>query len=101
MWHASVAYHGARRSRQAVESERFERAFRALRAVGDARLGQWCEQTDMATHLRRRLSIAEAEWFTVRDIRGTAEAEARWLAIPRWIREQIPPHIVAEELVKP
>lgn len=84
---------------QTIVNERYARALRALSNVGSVALGEWVEHTPKATHVRRRLSVAEAEGWTLRDIRGTAEAEARWLAVPRWIREQVPAEIVAEELV--
>lgn len=97
MWHASVAYHG-RHPLGEVMPMRTERALRALSGVGDAQLGEWVEQSPAATHVRRRLTAVEAHGWTLRDIRATAEAEARWLALPRWIREQVPSVIVAEEI---
>jgi hypothetical protein len=75
VWHASAAplpgaiYLPARLRRLALE---------ALDGVGDARLGEWWEDTGGAVHCRRRLSIEEQQSVgPVVDIRGTQEVAAR------------------------
>lgn len=87
MWHASIFYHGPRRGLNGIAGARLDRAMRHLRGVGDAALGEWIEHTDRGTHLRRRLSITESAGFTVRDVRGTPEAER--LLAP--VRRHLPP----------
>lgn len=88
MWHASIARHG-RLAKPGAEHE--ERALRALRSVGDPIAGEWREATDRAFHLRRRLSAAEIDrtGLAMRDIRGTAEAQARTEAMARWVPPSI------------
>lgn len=56
---------------------------RALRSVGDPTAGQWAQATDVAYHLRRRLSAAEvaSTGLVARDIRGTADAALRIAAM--------------------
>lgn len=58
-----------------------------LSGSGDATLGEWLETGFVAVHLRRRLSAAEvlATGLTVRDVRGTPEAEARLAAVRAWL----------------
>jgi hypothetical protein len=54
--------------------------------VGDAKLGEWREVGDKAVHLRRRLTDEERVLggnLIVRDIRGTAEEQARFEALLR------------------
>ena len=53
-------------------------AERALDGVGDRALGEWIEATDLAFHLRRRLTVDEA-WQTgpVVDVRGTPDGQRR------------------------
>ena len=54
-------------------------AERALNGVGDASLGEWIEYGNGGVvHVRRRLSVAEAEMVNpLRDIRGTEEEGER------------------------
>jgi hypothetical protein len=87
VWHASIAYHGnnGHRVYPTLQAARYEKAVRALRGVGDPMLGQWIEHTDKATHVRRRLSMAESVGFTLRDIRGTPEAERLLDVVRRWL----------------
>lgn len=51
---------------------------KALDGVGDADLGQWEEETEIAVHIRRRLTPRE-ERITdgVKDVRGTPEFARR------------------------
>lgn len=95
VWHASIAprraYYGATMCQRFAEL--------ALTGLGDAQLGEWREWSGAAYHLRRRVSVAEQRHVgPVRDIRGTAEARARADALPRRVRELLPPHVVAMEL---
>lgn len=77
--------------------ERF--AEQALCGLGAAQLGEWREWSGVAYHLRRRLSAAEQRHVgPAVDIRGTAEARARAEALPRRMRELLPPHVLAMEL---
>lgn len=87
MWHASIAYHGSlhHRSMNTIISEQTERAFRALRGVGDGHLGQWVEKPRDVIHLRRRLSTVEAAGFILRDVRGTPEAEQLLAPLRRYL----------------
>jgi hypothetical protein len=95
VWHASVSHRG----RFPVDDElRAMRAESLLKGVGDARLGQWSESSPTAFHLRRRLSVAEAEGFALRDIRLTPEARQRFDALPVQVRQIIPPELLAEEV---
>lgn len=70
-------------------------AERALRDVGDARLGEWRE-TGRAVHLRRRLTDAERQavgGLVVRDIRGLPEEGRRLRRLLRdapYLREYVP-----------
>jgi hypothetical protein len=64
----------------------FELATRALRDVGDARLGEWREVGDKAVHLRRRLSLEEAAPIgEACDLRGSAEARLRLWRASQWM----------------
>lgn len=68
MWHVSVGGPGA--SWLAAEL--------ALRGVGDASAGEWRERGEIALHLRRRLSAAEAAIVgPVVDVRGTPDGARR------------------------
>lgn len=75
MWHASAAPNpGERLSRG--DLERIARAH--LAGVGDANAGEWVEQGDIAVHIRRRLTGAEAlVTGPVVDVRGTPEQDRR------------------------
>ena len=68
----------------------------ALSGVGD-RSKEWIEITDVAYHVRRRLTIAEEECTgPALDIRGTPEARRRFEAI----RHALPPiaiHLAVQE----
>jgi hypothetical protein len=93
VWHASIAYHpgprGGGPAPAELEPEYVLRCERALAHVGDPALGQWLHLGRVAWHLRRRVSVAEAErWnLTVRDVRGTAEEV--WRLAP--VRHLLPP----------
>lgn len=59
-------------------------ALEALDGVGDAALGQWVEQTPIAVHVRRRLTLAEQLSIgDAKDLRGTCEALDRCRAAAR------------------
>lgn len=63
------------------------KALSVLGVAGDAALGEWWERGELATHLRRRLSLSEAESVgPVVDVRGTSDAqrrmEAMWPYLP-------------------
>lgn len=78
VWHCSVR-HPKRDKARAL-------AFEGLAGVGDASLGQW-EEWQTAFHLRRRLTIAEAQLIgPVLDIRNTPEAWVRFKALPAIVR---------------
>ena len=68
--------------------------------MGDPALGEWTERGRGASHLRRRLSAAEAaQTGPVRDIRGTPEALDRARAVgPRLAI--IPAEVLAGELTR-
>lgn len=89
MWHASIAYHGSRGNptwpSPHLYQARLDKALRALRGVGDRKLGEWIDHTDKATHLRRRLSIEEAHGFVLLDVRGTPEAERLLAPVRRYL----------------
>jgi hypothetical protein len=64
--------------------------------VGDAAAGEWWEAGDIALHLRRRLSAAEAEGLDVVDVRRTWEGTKRRQAIARYLPDVMrrqPPHL--------
>jgi hypothetical protein len=81
VWHVSIAFHGTvrpvRPGEVSIPVARLSRAIRALSGVGDPARGQWVEDTPRATHVRRRLSDAEAVGMALRDIRGTPEVAVR------------------------
>lgn len=92
MWHASIAYHGSRRTTApwgvpppALKQARLDKATRALRGVGDPMLGEWIDHTDKATHLRRRLSVAEAVGFVLVDVRGTPDVDRLLAPVRRYL----------------
>jgi hypothetical protein len=66
------------------------KALQVLSGVGDATAGEWFEDGDIATHLRRRLSTQETSMVnTVVDIRGTEDARRRYVAMrPHFPSEQ-------------
>lgn len=80
---------------KAVKERRLrERAFRALEGVGSPGLGEWEEYTGKAFHLRRRLTLEEAEPIgPAVDVRGTPEQmrrfEAMRLVLPPGMAEQL------------
>lgn len=78
MWHCSIAPIGS--PVPAAVLERIAR--KQLEGIGAAALGEWTEcPTGYAFHLRRRLSAAEQERVgEAVDLRGSAEALARWVA---------------------
>lgn len=83
VWHASAE--------AGSESMAWRMAERALRGVGDAGLGEWRKQGQIAVHIRRRLTDAErkaAGDLQVRDIRGTPEERQR---LARLLRDA--PHL--------
>jgi hypothetical protein len=74
VWHCSVSAKYGKYSRAAMR--RFADA--ALAGVGDATLGEWETPGDIALHVQRRLTPAEAAMVgPLLDIRGTPEAERR------------------------
>ena len=91
VWHVSVA------GRQPVMARRII-ALNQLVGVGARRLGEWWEVTEMAVHLRRRLSSAEQELVgNVVDIRGTPEAVLRISRVPARFLRMIPPDMLRAE----
>ena len=61
-------------------------AMQALDGVGDASLGEWGEEGDIAYHVRRRLTLDEQERVgEVVDVRGTPEAQRRLDAVRPWL----------------
>lgn len=83
VWHASVASH---HSVGASPDRLLGIAAAVLTAVGDAHLGEWRELGDVAVHLRRRLTPAEAAVVgPVRDVRGTWEAQKRVARMERYL----------------
>jgi hypothetical protein len=61
------------------------KALQVLADVGDSSAGEWFEDGDIATHLRRRLSTVEAATVNeVVDIRGTDDARRRYRAMERY-----------------
>ncbi len=75
MWHASASAISVsvpgRHLRRATE--------KALLGVGDPELGEWTEDSDIAYHLRRRLTPQEELLVgKVVDCRGTREAQRRF-----------------------
>jgi len=57
-----------------------------LRGVGDAALGEWDERGEMAYHVRRRLTEAEASRIgPVVDVRGTPDAQRRFERVQRYL----------------
>jgi hypothetical protein len=76
-----------------------QRAERELAGLGDPLAGEWREWSGTAFHIRRRLTVAEAEAVgPVRDIRGTAEAAERVARLPRRLLRAVPPSVLAEEV---
>lgn len=70
VWHASAAHPDRKVRRKA--------ALRALAGVGNARLGEWHEDSPRAYHVRRRLSLLEQQHVgEVLDLRGTVESRVR------------------------
>ena len=84
MWHASIAHHGQRP--RPPGPEHLDRARRALRSVGDP-AHEWEDLGLRAVHVRRRLNPDEIArtGLTVRDVRGTPEAERLLDAVRRWL----------------
>jgi hypothetical protein len=81
VWHCSV-------SRGDRTSQRLE-ALSVLAGVGDPVAGEWWEVGELATHLRRRLTDAEATSIgPVVDVRGTEEATKRMKAIWSYLPER-------------
>ena len=61
-------------------------ALEVLEGVGDARLGQWEEDGEIAIHIRRRCAPEEAaETGGMVDIRHTQEAERRRNIMQRFL----------------
>jgi hypothetical protein len=94
VWHASVAARGLPYGRSALEAI----AERELDGLGDASLGEWREWTGRAFHLRRRLSLTEAQSVgPVVDIRRTPEARERARALGKMLR-YVPEEVLADEV---
>ena len=67
-------------------SQAREIALKELLGVGAVLLGQWEDVTGTVFHLRRRLTAGERKDIgEALDIRGTDEAERRWLAVQRFL----------------
>jgi hypothetical protein len=78
------------------------RALAELDGLGDPAAGEWREWSGSAFHLRRRLTVAEqAAVGPVVDVRGTPEAAERVAALPRKLRDLLPPDVIAEEINGP
>lgn len=57
-----------------------------LQGVGDAALGEWVEDGEIAYHIRRRMTAAEdALVGPVVDVRGTPEALQRFERVKRYL----------------
>jgi hypothetical protein len=85
VWHASIA------SRTGPVTPTYLRtiAEAALMGVGDAAVGEWFEIGEIAGHLRRRLSPAEAAPVgPVVDVRGSWEGQKRMARMQKYL----PPH---------
>jgi hypothetical protein len=64
------------------------KALSVLSGIGDPDAGEWWEDGEIATHLRRRLTAAEAALIgPVVDVRGSAEAARRLQAMWRYLPE--------------
>lgn len=75
---------GTSQSRAGTPEGQRLKALQVLSGIGDADAGEWWERGEIATHLRRRLTVAEAEDVgTVCDVRGTEDARRRLLAMWR------------------
>lgn len=82
VWHASVARIGQRGSTGRL----LPVALAALHGLGDSALGEWHESSEIAYHIRRRLSVLEQkEVGPVIDIRGTDEARRRLAKVRQWV----------------
>jgi hypothetical protein len=67
-------------------------AIGALLGVGDAALGEWEQATEKAFHLRRRLSVQEAELVgPAVDVRGTRDGQNRVRAMQLRMPPGCPP----------
>jgi hypothetical protein len=59
-----------------------ELAYEVMQGFGDAQLGEWIEDRELAFHLRRRLTPEEEKRVgPAVDLRGTPEAFARFESI--------------------
>lgn len=94
MWHASASFRG----QWAPDSQRRAQTELMLLGVGDPALGEWTDSRPTAFHLRRRLSLIEAEGLEMRDVRRTPEAAQRYLALPLAIQERVPDAVFIEEV---
>jgi hypothetical protein len=92
VWHASIA---PRSKSLAVQPERLRAiAEEVLTGVGDAAAGEWMELGEIAVHLRRRLSAAEAATVgPVVDVRGSWESQKRL----RRMEKYLPPELCGVE----
>lgn len=90
MWHASIsdpAWRGSYAGGSHAD-ELFVIAESVLHGVGDPALGEWRERGEIAVHLRRRLTPAEAAIVgPVVDVRGTWEHEKRINRMRRYLPE--------------
>lgn len=78
MWHASV--HPRLLRVDAVLPTLWAIAEETLRGVGDAAAGEWREVSDVAVHLRRRLTLNEMKTGAIAgvvDVRETPEHTTR------------------------
>ena len=82
MWHASISFGG----RVVLTEQMFDVARRELYGVGDRDLGEWREVGEIAVHLRRRCTGAEAAILgPVIDVRGTLDGAARLHRMSRYL----------------
>jgi hypothetical protein len=76
---------------------RRELALGELAGVGDATLGEWVhEGNGGVSHVRRRLSVAEAAGLDLIDVRGTPEAERRLRRVAHQLPAHVRPFVLAE-----
>ncbi len=73
VWHVSVG--------RGSKADARLKALQVLAGVGDAALGEWDEEGEIAYHVRRRLTAEEAADIGVVDVRGTPEAQRRFVAM--------------------
>lgn len=84
VWHVSVSWQEPGKRLSAAVARELAEA--ELAGVGDAALGEWTEEGEIAWHLRRRLSAEEAVRVgPVVDVRQTWEGTKRRHAVQRYL----------------